>query len=62
MYTITIVPKTEHYPLNQEILNKAERIIIESTLDISRPSYSLDKILEIHEEFYKKNRSKNDSR
>ncbi|MBU3015260.1 Fic family protein [Poseidonibacter lekithochrous] len=127
MYTTLIIPKTEHYPLNQEILNKAERIIIESakltgnlniqvinaikdnlrtinsyysnkiesegthpidieramkndfsqndktksmqqlslvhievqkylesTLDISRPSYSLDKILEIHEEFYKK--------
>lgn len=127
MYTTSVVPKTEHYPLNQEILNKAERIIIESakltgnlniqvinaikdnlrtinsyysnkiesegthpidieramkndfsqndktknmqqlslvhievqkylesTLDISKPSYSLDKILEIHKEFYKK--------
>lgn len=127
MYTTPVIPKTEHYPLNQEILNKAERIIIESakltgnlniqvinaikdnlrtinsyysnkiesegthpidieramkndfskndktksmqqlslvhievqkylesTLDVSRPSYSLDKILEIHEEFYKK--------
>jgi Fic family protein len=127
MYTTPVIPKTEHYPLNQEILNKAERIIIESakltgnlniqvinaikdnlrtinsyysnkiesegthpidieramkndfsqndktksmqqlslvhievqkylesTLDISKPSYSLDKILEIHEEFYKK--------
>lgn len=30
MYTTPIIPKTEHYPLKQEILNKAERIIIES--------------------------------
>ena len=30
MYTTPIIPQTEHYPLKQEILNKAERIIIES--------------------------------
>jgi hypothetical protein len=30
MYTTPIIPQTEHYPLKQEILNKAENIIIES--------------------------------
>jgi Fic family protein len=30
MYTTPIIPQTEHYPLKQEIINKAERIIIES--------------------------------
>lgn len=30
MYTTPIIPETEHYPLKQEILNKAENIIIES--------------------------------
>lgn len=30
MYTTPIIPQTDHYPLKQEILNKAESIIIES--------------------------------
>lgn len=30
MYTTPIIPQTEHYSLKQEIINKAERIIIES--------------------------------
>ena len=127
MYTTPIIPQTDHYPLKQEIINKAERIIIESakltgnlnihvinaikdnlrtinsyysnkiesegthpidieramkndfsqddkkksmqqlslvhievqkylesTLDISSPAYSLEKILEIHKVFYAK--------
>ena len=131
MYTTPIIPQTEHYSLKQEIINKAERIIIESakltgnlnmhvinaikdnlrtinsyysnkiesegthpidieramkndfsqddkkksmqqlslvhievqkylesTLDISTPSYSLEKILEIHNVFYNKEEMK----
>ena len=131
MYTTPIIPQTEHYSLKQEIINKAERIIIESakltgnlnihvinaikdnlrtinsyysnkiesegthpidieramkndfsqddkkksmqqlslvhievqkylesTLDISTPSYSLEKILEIHKVFYNKEEMK----
>ena len=30
MYTTPIIPKTQNYPLKQEILNKAESVIIES--------------------------------
>jgi len=30
MYTTPVIPQTEHYTLKQEILNKAECIIIES--------------------------------
>lgn len=131
MYTTPIIPQTDHYPLKQEIINKAERIIIESakltgnlnihvinaikdnlrtinsyysnkiesegthpidieramkndfsqddkkksmqqlslvhievqkylesTLDISTPAYSLEKILEIHKVFYDKEEMK----
>lgn len=131
MYTTPTIPQTEHYPLKQEILNKAEQIIIESakltgnlnihiinaikenlrtinsyysnkiesegthpidieramknefsqndkkksmqqlslvhievqkfletTLDISTKPYSLEKILEIHKEFYSKEEMK----
>lgn len=131
MYTTPIIPQTDHYPLKQEIINKAERIIIESakltgnlnihvinaikdnlrtinsyysnkiesegthpidieramkndfsqddkkksmqqlslvhievqkylesTLDISSPAYSLEKILEIHKVFYDKEEMK----
>ncbi len=30
MYTTSTIPQSEHFPLKQEILNKAEQIIIES--------------------------------
>lgn len=30
MFTTPIIPQTDHYPIKQEILNKAECIIIEN--------------------------------